>query len=248
MGLRRRIKKYSVSFQRRILVPTLGLVWLVIASLAIYQYQREKEILERSIRNQLDIINMNIIDAYENNVDIVQYVKFNNDFFDNTIYNGVRISVYSYDGMLIASCGEPIAFKYHDNKFNDPDHPIHNLDDDFRKGRGNPNHDKLFYYVSRTSFDGKFYVLTAMPYTESLNLGLNQNKGFWWVVIALALVASVLVYWVINHTSRSLKLLASFANDVAEGREFDHNEDFPLMSSVKSPVSLSSFTMPKTLP
>lgn len=202
-------------------------MWLVIASLAIYQYQREKGIRERAIRNQLDIINMNIIDAYENNVDIVQYVKFNNDFFDNTIYNGVRISVYSYDGMLIASCGEVIPFKYHDNSFEDPDHPTHNIDVDFRLDKKTSRHDKLFYYVARTSFDGKFYVLTAMPFTESLNLGLNQNAGFWWAVVALALIASALVYWLINHTSRSVRLLATFAKDVADGRSFDHNEEFP---------------------
>ncbi len=214
------------SFKWRVLIPSLGLMWLIIFVLAAYQYNREETVRSHAIEHQMDMLTSNVIAAYGKGMDIADFVEFIQEFYDRTNYDGVRLSVYSYDGSLVAAVGRPLSFSYKDyGKVNAKDAPA----DLVRDMTDDPNafDNRLFYFTSEQTTDGRLVVLTAMPFTTIIDESIDHRNAIWLVILPLMLVATVVVYILVAHLSKGISLLSQFASDVAEGRPFDATEEFP---------------------
>lgn len=200
MGLRRRI-----NYKWRIFFPLITLLWFTIAAMVVIQYDREKAYRSDITRQQLEFINKRVISAYEHGVNLAPFIKFVEDYFDQSVYEAVRVSVYDLStNKLITSIGEPIK--------------MNKTDADKR-----PN----FFYAHQTSKDGQLIVYTAMPYTVSLIEALAPDRTMWIIIIIFALITSVIAFISASYLSKNVNLLHKFAKQAATETSLDANYRFP---------------------
>lgn len=188
MGLRKQI-----SYQWRLFVPLVALLWLTIAAMVFIQYRREKEYRREAVNQQLEFVNKRVVFAYEHDADLVPFMRFINDYFDHSVYHDIRVSVYNAStNELIYSMGEPIK-QYKTNADKRPN----------------------FYYSERHSKDGNVIVYTAMPYTVSLTETLAPDGTMWLTIFILALIVTIIAFVSTHYISKTVKLLRNFAQQAA---------------------------------
>lgn len=200
------VLRKSISYQWRLFLPLVALLWFTIAAMVFIQYNREKGYRSNAVKQQLEFVNKRVVFAYEHDADLVPFMKFINEYFEQSVYNDIRVSVYNAaSGDLIYSMGEPIKLR--------------KTDADKR-----PN----FYYSEQLSADGNVIVYTAMPYTVSLAQALAPDSTMWVTIIILALIVTIIAYISTLYVGRSVKLLRNFAKSAATERQFNTNTDgFP---------------------
>lgn len=221
-------RRFWLSFQWRLLLSTLGLMWVVIFVLAFYQYDREEKVRQLSINSYLDMTNNSIIDAYLGGFDVKQFLAFVDEFYSNTNYTGVRISIYDYNGDLLCSVGEPMDFDPDRDGYSAPGEDVAGAlskvplrDSQSRDG------ERMFYCVSQKSADGKIIAATAMPYTQFIDDSMAHRNRIWLVIFPILLIVTVVVYFFVNHIAKSVRLLATFADRVVAGERFEESDKFP---------------------
>lgn len=215
-----------VSYKWRVLLPTVGLLWVAMFGLAFYQHYNEVRLRKEMIRVQLDRVAEKVIDAYLQGVDLTSFVDFIDEFFSNTRYEGMRVSVYTFEGAPIHCCGKQIPFvlkDYRTDHLDDlpPEQQAQIKEVVSQLGKN------VFYYTSRQSTDGKLYVLTAMPMTQILDNTMAQSNRIWFIVFPIMIVATIAVYLMVSYLTRSVSLLAEFADHAAEGKRFQDADKFP---------------------
>ena len=107
--------KRRFSYRWRLFIPMLGMMWLIVGVLMGYQNYHEREYRKQTIERQLNVLNARILDAYERDVSLTPFLSFVSQFFDNSIYDQVMVSVYNQDGNLLYSIGAPIPAEYNDD-------------------------------------------------------------------------------------------------------------------------------------
>ena len=181
------------------------MLWFTIAAMVAIQYGREKEYRIDTAKQQLEFINKRVVSAYNHGIDLMPFLKFVNNYFDQSVYDEVRVSVYNTTTQqLITSIGEPIKY----NK----------KDSDKR-----PN----FYYAKQTSKDGKLAVFTAMPYTVSLTEALAPDSTMWIVIIIFAIAVTIIAFISTHYLSQNVRLLHKFAKQATTEKQLSTDYKFP---------------------
>lgn len=211
----------------RIFIPTVAVVWLLMAGILVYQYNREINYHTENINSQLRIINRYIVDSYEREADLERMMVFLDQYFENTMFNEIRVSIYNATGDLLYYIGRPIP-----KEFNGED-PITEIREDEQELGYNPESDannkknQLFYYKATKSGDGMLYVRTGMPYNVTIADAISSASGLWIFILCLGVFCTVLVYLATRMLSRNIMLLHDFASRAASGNEIEHLYDFP---------------------
>ncbi len=204
--------KKRFSYQWRLFFPVVGMMWLIIAVLMVYQYRHETSYKISSMESSIDFVNNRIISAYETEIDLVPFLQFVGTYFDNTSLDPVAVSVYSKTGKLIYSIGTPTVQNFADTQ----DMPEFKEAEMFGIGRDKRViGDNLVYYVAQKSDDGEVFVHTAMPYSMSLTETLSADSDFWFLLILMAVAVTVLAFYSTRFLSRNVVLLSKFV-DYAE--------------------------------
>ena len=161
MVLRRRI-----SYHWRLFIPIALVMGVILAVLVWYQYRREADYRTEVMEKELAIINNRIIYAYERDISLRSFIKFIQQYYQGSMFDGVRVSVYDKDGLLMYSLGVPVPLDLDRLKYykvsSGPAVASENPMDD---GHGvlRNDEDKMFYYSGYKSGDGQITVRTAMP-------------------------------------------------------------------------------------
>ncbi len=212
-------------YQWRLFFPIVGMMWFLIIVLAVYQYNREVTYRTETIHKQLALINNRIIDAYEQDISLVPFMNFLGRYFDNSVFDEVSVSVYDRDGNLIYNIGTPPL--------------VHLTGDEEIDGVGSPSDgesikglkeaDKgMFYYTVRKSSDGQILVHTAMPYTMSITEAISAEQDMWILMIAIAIIVTIIAYYTTSYLSRNIGMLRDFATYAASDGSFKIDENkFP---------------------
>lgn len=204
------------------------ILWGIIATLFIYEYRRETSARKEQVSKQLSIIGYRLIDAYEHNTDIRQYMNFIGRYFDNSIFEEASVCVYNTQtGQLEYSAGLPVLQDYSEAAER-PEFQAaasagegHSLS---RKG------DRMFFNTAIYSNDGKISVHTSMPYTVTMMDTLSAGTDFWVIVLSMAVLVTIVCYISTRYLTRNLTLLRDFANNAADGqgkfdlKKFPHDE------------------------
>lgn len=197
--------KKRISYQSRLFIPLVALLWFTIATMVAIQYDREKAYRSDIAKQQLEFINNRIVFAYERGGNIKPFMVFVKEYFEQSVYDEVRVSVYNTaSNQLIYAIGEPIKY----NK----------TDADRR-----PN----FYYSEQKSSDGSLIVYTAMPYTISLSEALAPDSTMWIIIIVFAIAITIIAFISTLYLSKNVKLLHKFAKQAATETTLDANYRFP---------------------
>lgn len=204
-------------------------MWASMLALALYQHASDARLRQANIRRPLERVTAKVVEAYSSGKDVTEFVKFVDEYFSNTYFTGLRVSVYDYTGKLITSAGEPIPYVLKDYDMiqgQDPSDLPPEIRARVRENLDNLGHG-LSYYESQQSYDGKIHVLTAMPTNSSIELTLSRTNRIWFVIFPIMLIASIIAYIYVSYITRSVRLLTSFADHAADGTHFEQIDDFP---------------------
>ena len=155
----------------------LVLMWTGMLVLLYQQYKHESAIRTEQISKELKFINSRIINAYKNDIDMRPFMNFINDYFANSMYEGISVCVYDKEGRLIYNAGDtPII-----QDFSEAAERA-----EFREaeatGEGSNEYqedDQLFYSAALKSNDGQIYVQTTVPYTMTIGEAIRANTNLW---------------------------------------------------------------------
>ncbi len=223
MALRKRI---SQSYRWRLFFRTVALVWAIIAVLVVWQYQNQKEFRANRIRTELSMINSRILYVYERDLDIPEFVEFIGQYFENSLFDDVHVTVYGSRNAIIAHLGDPIPYNPALFEQSEDGNSVPEADD-INILPATSTSDKLFYLHGVTSRDGNLKVVTAMPYNYSITRAITSDTSLWILAIVLTLVATAVVYWSTKFLARNITLLRDFANNAAEGKPIGNIDELP---------------------
>ena len=161
-----------------------GILWAIVAVLVIYQYKREVNYRTEALKIQLDVISKRLIDAYDRNIDMRQFMNFVNTYFDNELLSEASVCVYdSQTGRLEYSAGLPVLHDFSEAALR-PE-----FNEAAESGVGETlSEDKdgtLFYYKALKSDDGKIYVHTFAPYTVGITDAIATEPDFWLIIATM---------------------------------------------------------------
>ena len=173
--------------------------------MVVIQYNREKTYRNNMVSQQLEFINSRVISAYEHGADFKPFMNFVDRYFEQSVYEEVRISIYDKsNNQLIHAIGNPIKLENKDSEL-----------------------ESNFYYSEQTSKDGNVVVYTAMPYTLTLTEALAPDRTVWVIILIFAIIVSIIAFISTSYLSKSVRLLHKFAKHTTTETSLDSNYRFP---------------------
>ncbi|MCM1076404.1 MAG: HAMP domain-containing histidine kinase [Bacteroides sp.] len=220
MGLKRRI-----SYQWRLFIPIAFGLCIIFGCIIFYQLKREADYRSQVFNAELDLIDNRILDAYRQDINLHTFLSFIQQFFQGSMFEGVRVSVYN-EGRLDYSLGAPVLM---DN--NDPSGKHPRLPDDIdgvnRERAVARDDDKLYFFSTVKSDDGKVVICTAMPYNDQVHDVIDIDHAVW-LIIGLSFIAIlIIVYFATRVLSRNVLRLREFAMNAISGETVKEDYEFP---------------------
>lgn len=225
------VLKRRISYQWRLFFPLIATLWLLIFGMAYWQFHNEREYRIATFEAQLKLINERIIAYYDTEKDPIEFFRFLSRYYvDNPLYDKIRISVYK-DNELIYFVGDVI--KLSDKERQDGKGIISDIhkngsdasasDDDISNKLNNSN----FFYHSDVSKDGRLRSSTVLPFDADIIEASLPQTSIWIIVIAIAVVITILLYFITRYFGQNVKLLRSFAEKAATDSDFIPTMEYP---------------------
>ncbi len=201
MGLKKRF-----SYRWRLFIPIALTMLFIVCSLAFYHYQREVNYRSANIISQLKLTANRIIDGYEQELDLDNYLEFLKRYYENNSLDELIIKIYDSNDSLLYSMGEEYLVSHSDKA-------------------------KNIQEFETTSLDGNLTVYTAMPNTTTFTKTVSADYSFW-IIMSLFVVATILSALISTRLlSRNVIMLKQFADSVGSNDtenisipEFPHDE------------------------
>lgn len=219
MALKRRI-----SYQWRLFVPLVAIIWLMAISITVWLSYKERNNRIEHIRSQIELINARILSAYEDDIDPIAFLKFIDHFYvENPLYDRIRISAY-YNGKLLYNVSEPI-------KINDVDQMRHSgLTNMAIKDSDEKRREENFYYGVSHSNDKRLVVYTMLPFDTDLENALHESSTVFILLFVITCIGTLIVFFMSRRLGHDISLLRNFAlragsdPEFVPGGNFSHDE------------------------
>lgn len=209
----------KLSFHRKIFAGLVIYSWLLVACLAAFQYNRERQFKADKLNAQLQLINDRIIDDIAGPGPVTGPVADVRGMFD-----GLRISIITLDGRVV-----------YDNTLDSLPGTDHKgrkeISDALRKGTGfavrrHSESTGQTYFYSAKKGNGHI-VRTAMPYSVSLDEFLSADYTFLWVIVGITLLMCFIGYFATRRMSENIARLSDFARRAERGERIYDTAAFP---------------------
>lgn len=219
--------KRRINYHWRLFLPIATSLCIVFGFLIFYQYHREADYRAKVFNAELDMIDSRILDAYRQDVNLRSFLSFIQQFFQGSMFEGVRISVYR-DDLLYYSLGVPIPLELDDEKFKQNSTTVGSIDGvDGIRMIGRDEDSKLYFFSKVKSEDGLVTVCTAMPYSASVHDIIDIDSSVWVVILLSLMVTLIVAYLSTRVLSRNIILLREFAYNAASGGAVKKEYNFP---------------------
>lgn len=210
----------KVSYHGRLFLWLVGYSLLMVGCFLAFQHVREKEFKADEINSQLQLINTYIIRELDEGKKLEDI-----ELDDFHPFEDLRVSVISHDGKVL-----------YDNAL-DSIRTTNHLDrseiaDALRNGSGfavrrhSETTGENYFYSATSGPDGRI-VRTAVPYSVSLDLLLETDYGFIWIMGGITLIMCLLGYFATRRVGLHIKRLNRFAENVENGAMISDTEPFP---------------------
>lgn len=174
---------FRLTYHKRLFLGLLFYSWLLVGSLAMFQYQREKKFKAEELNSRLQVVNDLILSRLDSTgrltvppVDI----------------HGLRISVIDKQGKVIYDNSlDALPGTSHLNREEIAEALA--TGEGYTLRRHSDTNGKTYFY-SATRGD-KYVVRTAIPYSMNLNHVLAADGAFLWFMLAVTAVMSILGYF-----------------------------------------------------
>lgn len=192
----------------------VGMLWLAIAVIFVYQYKHERDYRTDFVHDQLSSINNRVIQAYERDIDLNQYITFLGQWYDNSLFDELMVSVYNSNGHLIYCLGTAIPMNFTERDF------VEDINRPGMGGKGTMRHsgrESIFYFQSKKSADGQVKIITAMPLTLGISNAIATDPMIWVIIVSLVIVSTLVAFYSTRFLSRNVTLLREFARKASKG-------------------------------
>ena len=174
---------FRLTYHKRLFLGLLFYSWLLVGSLAMFQYQREKKFKAEELNSRLQVVNDLILSRLDSTgrltvppVDI----------------HGLRISVIDKQGKVIYDNSlDALPGTSHLNREEIAEALA--TGEGYTLRRHSDTKGKTYFY-SATRGD-KYVVRTAIPYSMNLNHVLAADGAFLWFMLAVTAVMSIMGYF-----------------------------------------------------
>ncbi len=214
--------KKHIKYQWRLFVPFVALVWFVVLALGTWMNLTERKLRVDSLRSQIDLVNSRIIQAYEEDIDPLPYIRFVGRYYkDNPLFDEIRLTVY-HNNRCIYFVGEPIS----------PPAARHLKESEITSGTdisfdiNEYRRQTSFYYDVMKSPDGELEVYCILPVDEGLIEASSASTSFYVILISVALIATALAYLMAIRLGRNVRMLRDFAVRAGSDPDFVPSTDF----------------------
>lgn len=216
--------EFRFSYRWRLFFPVVGMMWLIIALMMAYIYRRGVDERAENLQRQMRLVNSRIIDAYEQGVELSPFVNFVEQYYDRSRLDQLEISVFDKNGYIIETVGHPPIRTFAEVRETPEYQQVKNgeVGTDARYMNG-----ELYYFTAQRSPDNSILVHAMMPAMTTLSGTLAVGADFWWIAVALAVVATILAYVSTTYLSRNIRLLRDFINRVTREGDFTDEDKFP---------------------
>lgn len=217
--------KKSINYQRKLFLPIVGLLWIIIIAVEIAQYRSDKNYRAGMIRARIEFMNSHILNLMEEGDDPTSFLHFISEYYKTSVLNNLSLTLYdTHSEEIIAQVGFPSP---------PPDQLpsvgklegadiVANINDN----SVNIQPDKAFYYNVDTSADGRYKVQTFLPLDANVNAELKGNPWLRIIVLLVCVGITILIYINTRHLSKNIRLLREFASKAATDNNFDAVSEF----------------------
>jgi len=209
-------------YQWRLFVPWVVLIWLVVIVLGLWMNHAEHRLRVDAIRSLVEFINARIMQAYEENLNPLPFIKFVERYYRNdSLFDEIRLSVYK-DDQCIYFIGSPVSQPSTRNMKEDGVLTDDDIDFDIGEFRTRSN----FYYDVMSSPDNRLKIYCILPFDDELIKASRASNNFYYTLITVALVATLLAYFMARRLGRNVSMLRDFALRAGTDPSFVPSTDF----------------------
>lgn len=184
---------FRLTYHKRLFLGLLFYSWLLVGSLALFQYQREKKFKAEELNSRLQVVNDLILSRLDSTgrltvppVDI----------------HGLRISVIDKQGKVIYDNSlDALPGTSHLNREEIAEALA--TGEGYTLRRHSDTNGKTYFY-SATRGD-KYVVRTAIPYSMNLNHVLAADGAFLWFMLAVTAVMSIMGYFATRRMGSNIE-------------------------------------------
>jgi signal transduction histidine kinase len=221
------VSKKRISYGWRIFAPLLIALWALIIGLSWWQIERENDYQREFVDSQLDLVNHGVMAAINSNDPeyLEFYLRFVDKFYhENTLFGGVRITLFDSNWNVIQSMGEPIILTSEEQarigkEMFERKSPVASMGDSH------------FFYRGSQSDDGDLVVSTALPNEADLSAYFaGERREIMIIVFIIGIIITAFAYYTARYFSRNINLLREFASRSANdptfvpGTDYSHDE------------------------
>mgnify|MGYP003288842666 CR=1 FL=1 len=215
--------KYS--YHKRLFFLLLVFLWTVILSFIGFQFLRERRYKSDFINAQLQMYNQHIIEVVESGGFDKEYIVTHSIPFEN-----IRVSIIDFSGVV--HFDNTISIDSLGNHSNRPEFITA-----LKKGQGYNISRRSFsdgnrYFYSATKAD-KFVVRSAIPYTSTLIDLLKTDGSFYFVILSISLIVSVIAFFVTRRIGKTIEELNQYS-EMRLKRQLTNNMNHELKTPVAS--------------
>lgn len=174
---------FRLTYHKRLFLGLLFYSWLLVGSLALFQYQREKKFKAEELNSRLQVVNDLILSRLDSTERLT---------VPPVDIHGLRISVIDKQGKVIYDNSlDALPGTSHLNREEIAEALA--TGEGYTLRRHSDTNGKTYFY-SATRGD-KYVVRTAIPYSMNLNHVLAADGAFLWFMLAVTAVMSIMGYF-----------------------------------------------------
>lgn len=209
----------KLTYHRRLFVGLVLYSVLLVSSVAVYQYYRERQFKVEELNLRLQAVNERLLGELADTDSVKPSVSLLSGSFPD-----LRISVIDAGGCVL-----------YDNSLDSVPRNNHlgrkEIADAMRNGEGysirrhSESTGQVYFYSAMRR--GKYVVRSAVPYSMSLQQLLVADFGFIWFMVGITLIMCVIGYFAIRKVGEHVRRLNHFAKKAEKGELISDTEPFP---------------------
>ena len=209
----------SINYQTRLFLLIVVFTWVLTFAFFMLQYTREKEYKADTLNAQLQVYNRELLRAIERD-SLQNFATVTKDFRADSM----RVTIVDMNGSVLYDSNGDLNYSNHSSR--------HEISDAAETGVGYTisrlsETDSRYYFYSATR--GKSLIVrSALAYNSSLYDNLKIDSVYIWLILAIAVVVSIIAYFAARRIGRNIKNLRDFAEQAESGNALTYDTDsFP---------------------
>lgn len=209
----------SFNYQTRLFLLIVVFTWVLTFAFFMLQYTREKEYKADTLNAQLQVYNRELLRAIERD-SLQNFAAVTKDFRADSM----RVTIVDMTGSVLYDSNGDMNYSNHSSRHEISDAAVTGVGYTIRR---QSETDSRYYFYSATR-GLSLIVRSALPYNSSLYDNLKIDSVYIWLILAIAVVVSIIAYFAARRIGRNIKNLRDFAEQAESGNALTYDTDsFP---------------------